>query len=98
MKKIEIFFPTKVDSAKLEQSLKNSGARTLSLVEMLVFNNGPAKTEKYRGVERIIPYSTKIKAEVIVDDEHVEAVGSLLESLASLEQLEQTKAFISDLT
>lgn len=97
MKKIEVFFSSQINTDKLEDKLYPAGARSLSLVEMRVLNQGPAKTEKYRGVERSIRYSSRIKAEIIVDNDDLNRITLLLSDFETTDN-ERPQAFVSELS
>lgn len=98
MNKIEVFFSPTNKLDVLEDSLYAAGIASLSLIEMKVFNKDGSKTEKYRGVERVVHHVNKIKAEIVVSPENAHAVLNIIKTFLEINNDDKHAAFVMDLT
>ncbi|WP_136796270.1 MULTISPECIES: hypothetical protein [Desulfosediminicola] len=84
MIKIEAFLPTSMQITEFEEQLFAAGALSVAAAEIRVFNRGEAKTETYRGVERVVHHSTQTKIEAIVPDELLPNITAIFTKLAEV--------------
>src|SRR6056297_2996122 len=72
MKKIEaIIKPFKLDEVK--EALQEAGIQGLSVVEVKGFGRQKGHTELYRGAEYVVDFLPKVKIDVVLDDDQVDA-------------------------
>ena len=72
MKKIEaIIKPFKLDEVK--EALQDVGVQGLSVVEVKGFGRQKGHTELYRGAEYVVDFLPKVKIEVVLTDDQVDA-------------------------
>ena len=72
MKKIEaVIKPFKLDEVR--EALSEIGANGLTVTEVKGFGRQKGHTELYRGAEYVVDFLPKIKIELVVTDEMVEA-------------------------
>ena len=94
MKKIEaIIKPFKLDEVK--EALQEVGIQGLSVVEVKGFGRQKGHTELYRGAEYIVDFLPKVKIEVVLDDDQVEAAIEAIVDAAKTEKIGDGKIFIS---
>jgi nitrogen regulatory protein P-II 1 len=93
MKKIEaIIKPFKLDDVK--DALSKVGAKGLTVTEVRGFGRQRGHREVYRGAEYQVDFVSKLKVEVVMEDEMVpEAVKSIMQS-ARTGQIGDGKIFI----
>ena len=96
MKKIEaIIQPFKLDSIK--HSLEEIGIEGMTISEVRGLGRQKGHTEIYRGSEYTVDFLPKIKIEIVLPDNHVEAVVSAIVSSAKTGKIGDGKIFISAL-
>lgn len=94
MKKIEaIIKPFKLDEVK--EALQEVGVQGLSVVEVKGFGRQKGHTELYRGAEYIVDFLPKVKIEVVLDDDQVEAAIEAIVDAAKTEKIGDGKIFVS---
>ncbi len=72
MKKIEaIIKPFKLDEVK--EALQEVGVQGLSVIEVKGFGRQKGHTELYRGAEYVVDFLPKVKIEVVLADDQVDA-------------------------
>ena len=75
MKKIEaIFKPFKLDEVR--EALSEIGVSGLTVTEVKGFGRQKGHTELYRGAEYVVDFLPKVKVEVVVPDQLLEAAVS----------------------
>ena len=96
MKKIEaIIKPFKLDEVK--EALQEVGIQGLSVIEVKGFGRQKGHTELYRGAEYIVDFLPKVKIEVVLEDDQVDAaVGSIVDA-ARTEKIGDGKIFVSSI-
>ena len=95
MKKIEaIIKPFKLDEVK--ESLHKIGVQGMTVSEVKGFGRQKGHTELYRGAEYVVDFLPKIKLEVVVSEDQVEAVLDAVASAARTERIGDGKIFILD--
>ncbi|MBZ0198859.1 MAG: P-II family nitrogen regulator [Ignavibacteriaceae bacterium] len=95
MKKIEaIIRPFKLDEVK--EALIEEGIRGLTITEVRGYGRQKGHTETYRGSEYRIEFVPKIKIEIVVNDDKVDAAVDAVLRSAKTGQVGDGKIFISD--
>ncbi|MER5170266.1 P-II family nitrogen regulator [Thioclava sp. GXIMD2076] len=94
MKKIEaIIKPFKLDEVK--EALQEAGIQGLSVIEVKGFGRQKGHTELYRGAEYVVDFLPKVKIEMVISDDMVEAAVDAITSAARTEKIGDGKIFIS---
>jgi nitrogen regulatory protein P-II 1 len=94
MKKIEaIIKPFKLDEVK--EALQDVGVQGLSVIEVKGFGRQKGHTELYRGAEYVVDFLPKVKIEVVLDDDQVEAAVEAIVDAARTEKIGDGKIFVS---
>ena len=94
MKKIEaIIKPFKLDEVK--EALQDVGVQGLSVIEVKGFGRQKGHTELYRGAEYIVDFLPKVKIEVVLDDDQVDAAIEAIVDAARTEKIGDGKIFLS---
>ncbi len=93
MKKIEaIVKPFKLDEVR--ESLSEVGITGLTVTEVKGFGRQKGHTELYRGAEYVVDFLPKIKVEVVVSDELVDAAVEAIVKAAHTGKIGDGKIFI----
>ncbi len=93
MKKIEaIIKPFKLDEVK--EALQETGIQGLSVIEAKGFGRQKGHTELYRGAEYIVDFLPKVKIEVVLADEHLEAAIEAIVKAARTDKIGDGKIFV----
>jgi len=94
MKKIEaIIKPFKLDEVK--EALQAVGIQGLSVTEIKGFGRQKGHTELYRGAEYVVDFLPKVKIEVVLTDDMVDAAVDAIVSAAKTDKIGDGKIFIS---
>ncbi len=94
MKKIEaIIKPFKLDEVR--ESLSNIGANGLTVTEVKGFGRHKGHTELYRGAEYVVDFLPKIKLELVVADDMVDAAVDAIIKAAHTGKIGDGKIFVS---
>lgn len=94
MKKVEaIIRPFKLEDVKL--ALVNAGIVGMTVSEVRGFGRQKGQVERYRGSEFTVEFLQKLKVEVVVDDEKVQAVVDAVAGSAKTGEIGDGKIFIS---
>ena len=94
MKKIEaIIKPFKLDEVK--EALQEAGIQGLSVTEVKGFGRQKGHTELYRGAEYVVDFLPKVKIEVVLTDDMVEAAIEAIFSAARTDKIGDGKIFVS---
>lgn len=96
MKKIEAI----VRHFKLEDvknALTEQGVSGMTITEVRGFGRQKGHTEMYRGTEYRVDFVPKVKLEVVVEDQKLEAALDAIVSTAQTGQIGDGKVFISEL-
>jgi nitrogen regulatory protein P-II 1 len=95
MKKIEaIIKPFKLDEVK--EALQELGVQGLSVIEVKGFGRQKGHTELYRGAEYVVDFLPKVKIEVVLPDEHVDAVIEAIIAAARTDKIGDGKIFVTN--
>ena len=94
MKKVEaIIKPFKLDEVK--EALQEVGIQGLSVVEVKGFGRQKGHTELYRGAEYVVDFLPKVKIEVILDDDQLDAALEAIVDAAKTDKIGDGKIFVS---
>jgi nitrogen regulatory protein P-II 1 len=94
MKKIEaIIKPFKLDEVR--EALSEVGVTGLTVTEVKGFGRQKGHTELYRGAEYVVDFLPKIKIEIVVADETVEAAIEAIIKAARTGKIGDGKIFVS---
>lgn len=94
MKKVEaIIKPFKLDEVK--EALQEVGVQGLSVIEVKGFGRQKGHTELYRGAEYVVDFLPKVKVEVVLPDDMVDAAVEAIVSAASTDKIGDGKIFVS---
>jgi len=95
MKKIEaIIKPFKLDDVR--ESLSHIGITGMTASEVKGFGRQKGHTELYRGAEYVVDFLPKLKIDVVVSDDKVEACIDAITSAARTGKIGDGKIFVSN--
>ncbi len=93
MKKIEaIIKPFKLDDVK--KALNDAGVQGMTVTEVKGFGRQKGHTEFYRGAEYDVNFVPKIKVEIVLSDQMVDKVISIIQEKAKTGQIGDGKIFV----
>ena len=96
MKKVEaIIKPFKLDEVK--EALQDIGVQGLSVLEVKGFGRQKGHTELYRGAEYVVDFLPKVKIEVVLGEDQVEAAIEAIIGAAKTDKIGDGKIFVSDI-
>jgi len=96
VKKIEaIIKPFKLDEVK--EALQDVGVQGLSVVEVKGFGRQKGHTELYRGAEYVVDFLPKVKIEVVLADDQVDAAVAAIIEAAKTDKIGDGKIFVSSI-
>ncbi|MBK7402215.1 MAG: P-II family nitrogen regulator [Myxococcales bacterium] len=96
MKKIEaIIKPFKLDEVK--DALTEVGVQGMTVTEVKGFGRTGGKKEVYRGSAYVVDFVPKVKVEVVVPDDMVDAVLEAIEKAAKTGRIGDGKIFVTPL-
>ncbi|MEM8721029.1 MAG: P-II family nitrogen regulator [Cyanobacteria bacterium P01_G01_bin.39] len=97
MKKVEaIIHSYKLDNVK--SSLVSAGVIGMSISEIKAFGHQKGAETRYRGQEYRVDFTTKIKVEVVVEDEMVDLVTQQISLAARTGEIGDGKIFVSNIS
>ncbi len=95
MKKIEaIIKPFKLDDVR--EALSDIGITGMTASEVKGFGRQKGHTELYRGAEYVIDFLPKVKVEIIITDEQVDASIEAITNAARTGKIGDGKIFVSE--
>ncbi|MDP5327772.1 MAG: P-II family nitrogen regulator [Paracoccaceae bacterium] len=95
MKKVEaIIKPFKLDEVK--EALQEAGIQGLSVIEVKGFGRQKGHTELYRGAEYVVDFLPKVKIEVVLADDQVDAAVQAIIAAARTEKIGDGKIFVTN--
>ncbi len=95
MKKIEaIIKPFKLDEVK--EALQEAGLQGMTVLEAKGFGRQKGHTELYRGAEYVVDFLPKLKLELVVADDQVEAALEAIQTAAKTGKIGDGKIFVSN--
>ena len=96
MKKVEaIIKPFKLDEVK--EALQEVGIQGLSVIEVKGFGRQKGHTELYRGAEYVVDFLPKVKIEMVLPDDMVDAAIEAITQAARTEKIGDGKIFVSSM-
>ena len=96
MKKVEaIIKPFKLDEVK--EALQEAGIQGLSVTEVKGFGRQKGHTELYRGAEYVVDFLPKVKLEVAIADDQLDAVIDAITKAANTGKIGDGKIFVVNL-
>ena len=90
-----IIKPFKLDDVR--SALSEIGVKGLTVYEVKGFGRQKGHTELYRGAEYVVDYIPKIKIEIAIDDDQVDAVVDAIVEAAKTGNIGDGKIFITPL-
>ncbi len=94
MKKIEaIIKPFKLDDVR--EALSDIGVAGMTSIEVKGFGRQKGHTELYRGAEYVIDFLPKVKIEVVVKDEQLDACVEAITGAARTGKIGDGKIFVT---
>ncbi len=90
-----IIKPFKLDDVR--ETLAESGIAGITVTEVKGFGRQKGHTELYRGAEYVVDFLPKVKLEVAVTDEQVDAVVEAIVKAAGTGKIGDGKVFVYDL-
>ncbi|MBL4600546.1 MAG: P-II family nitrogen regulator [Rhizobiaceae bacterium] len=94
MKKIEaIIKPFKLDEVK--EALQEVGLLGITVTEAKGFGRQKGHTELYRGAEYVVDFLPKVKLEIVLADENVDAAVEAIRDAAQTGRIGDGKIFVS---
>jgi nitrogen regulatory protein PII len=95
MKKIEaIIKPFKLDEVK--EALQEVGIQGITVTEAKGFGRQKGHTELYRGAEYVVDFLPKVKIEIVVNDQQLEAAIEAIQKAARTGRIGDGKIFVLD--
>lgn len=96
MKKIEaVIKPFKLDDVK--EALQDLGVQGMTVEEVKGYGRQKGHTELYRGAEYVVDFLPKIKIEIAVSDDQVQAAVDAIIKAARTGRIGDGKIFVTDL-
>jgi nitrogen regulatory protein PII len=92
---IAIIKPFKLDDVR--DALANIGIKGITVTEVKGFGRQKGHTELYRGAEYVVDFLPKVKLEIAVADDQVDAVIDAVVNSAATGKIGDGKIFVSDL-
>ena len=97
MKKIEaVIKPFKLDEVK--EALQEVGLQGITVLEAKGFGRQKGHTELYRGAEYVVDFLPKVKLEIVLSDDLVDAAVEAITGAARTGRIGDGKIFVSDIT
>jgi nitrogen regulatory protein P-II 1 len=97
MKKIEaVIKPFKLDEVK--EALQELGVQGMTVLEAKGYGRQKGQTELYRGAEYVVDFLPKIKIEVVVADDQLNAAIEAISQAARTGRIGDGKVFVSEIT
>ena len=94
MKKVEaIIKPFKLDEVK--DALQEAGLQGITVIEAKGFGRQKGHTELYRGAEYVVDFLPKVKIEVVMEDELLDAAVEAIQQTAHTGRIGDGKIFVS---
>ena len=91
-----IIKPFKLDEVR--EALSDIGVQGITVTEVKGFGRQKGHTELYRGAEYVVDFLPKIKIEVVVSDDQLEAALEAIVGAARTGRIGDGKIFVSEIT
>lgn len=79
----------------MKEALQDVGVQGLSVIEVKGFGRQKGHTELYRGAEYVVDFLPKVKIDVVLDDDQVDAAIDAIVSAAKTDKIGDGKIFVS---
>ena len=86
--------PFKLDEVR--EALTNLGVQGLTVTEVKGYGRQKGQTEIYRGAEYAVSFLPKVKVEIVVEDDQVDAVVEAISKEANTGRIGDGKIFVID--
>jgi nitrogen regulatory protein P-II 1 len=97
MKKVEaIIKPFKLDDVR--EALSGAGITGMTAIEVKGFGRQKGHTELYRGAEYVVDFLPKVKVELVVADDNLDACINAITAAARTGKIGDGKIFVSEVT
>ena len=97
MKKVEaVIKPFKLDDVR--EALSEVGITGLTATEVKGFGRQKGHTELYRGAEYVVDFLPKVKVELVVADDNLDACINAITAAARTGKIGDGKIFVSEVT
>jgi nitrogen regulatory protein P-II 1 len=94
MKKVEaVIKPFKLDDVK--EALQDIGVQGITVTEAKGFGRQKGHTELYRGAEYVVDFLPKVKLEIVIPDDLLEAAVEAIQKAAQTGRIGDGKIFVS---
>jgi nitrogen regulatory protein P-II 1 len=90
-----IIKPFKLDEVR--EALAEIGVTGLTVTEVKGFGRQKGHTELYRGAEYVVDFLPKVKVEVVVSDDRVDAISEAIIKAARTGKIGDGKIFVSSI-
>jgi nitrogen regulatory protein P-II 2 len=87
--------PFKLDDVR--EALSDIGVTGMTVTEVKGFGRQKGHTELYRGAEYVVDFLPKVKLDVAIDDDRVEAVIEAITNASNTGKIGDGKIFVSSL-
>jgi nitrogen regulatory protein P-II 2 len=87
--------PFKLDDVR--EALSSIGVQGVTVTEVKGFGRQKGHTEHYRGAEYVVDFLPKIRMEIAVEDDRVDAIIETITKTASTGKIGDGKIFVSNL-
>jgi len=91
-----IIKPFKLDEVK--EALQDIGLQGLSVIEVKGFGRQKGHTELYRGAEYVVDFLPKVKMEIVLGDDQLDAAVDAILGAARTDKIGYGKIFVSEIT
>jgi nitrogen regulatory protein P-II 1 len=82
----------------VKEALQEIGVQGLSVLEVKGFGRQKGHTELYRGAEYVVDFLPKVKIEVVLSDDQVDAAIAAIIDAAKTDKIGDGKIFVSDVS
>lgn len=97
MKKVEaVIKPFKLDDVR--EALSAAGITGMTAIEVKGFGRQKGHTELYRGAEYVVDFLPKVKIELVLTDDQLEASVEAITRAARTGKIGDGKIFVTDVT
>lgn len=90
-----IIKPFKLEDVR--EALSELGVQGITVTEVKGFGRQQGHTELYRGAEYVVDFLPKVKIEIAINDERLDAVIEAITSVASTGKIGDGKIFVTNL-
>jgi len=91
-----IIKPFKLDDVR--EALSEIGVTGITVIEVKGFGRQKGHTELYRGAEYVVDFLPKIKVEIAIDDDQLDAVIEAISAAAKTGKIGDGKIFVYELS